>query len=134
MNNYLEQIHKFGLKDTKQRQQVYKCIKDSRYPLSAIEVYNILKDVDLATVHRTLNTFVQINLIEWNSFLDEEKKYSLKTKKHIHIITCKKCGKTAMFDTCFIKSFEKDILKKTGYKVLEHQIQFLGLCSLCRSK
>jgi Fur family ferric uptake transcriptional regulator len=134
MNYYIEQLRKFGLRDTKQRKQVFEILKKSEYPLSANEIHNYLDKIDLATIHRTLNTFIEIHLIEWNNVYDEGKKYSLKTGKHSHIITCKKCGKTAMFDTCFIDSFEKIILQKTGFKVLEHQIQFFGLCLTCRSK
>lgn len=134
MNDYIEHLKKFGLKNTTQRQQVYDVLADSKYPMSATDIHKSLNNVDLATVHRTLNTFVGIDLIEWNNFSDEGKKFSLKIKGHSHIITCKNCGKTAVFHICFIENFEKHILKKTGFKVLEHQLQFLGLCSSCRSK
>ena len=131
---YSEIIHKYGLRDTSKRKKVYETLSKSKYPLSAIEIHERLNNVDLATIHRALNTFVKLDLIEWNNFLNEGKKYSLKTKRHNHIISCKRCGKKAIFDVCFIKSFERDIKEKTGFEVLEHQLQFIGLCTSCRSK
>jgi len=134
MDYYLEKLRKFKLRDTIQRRHIYEVLMKSKYPLSAIEIHGRLSEIDLATIHRALNTFIKLDLIEWNNFFEEGKKYSLKMKSHNHVITCKKCGKTAIFDICFIDSFEKNILKRTGFQVLEHQLQFSGLCSLCRNK
>lgn len=134
MKDYLKKIKIYRLRDTLQRQEIYKFIKKTKYPLSANDIHKHLKWIDLATIHRTLKTFEKIELIELNNFIKETKKYSIKSKKHQHIIVCKYCGKTILLDFCLLKFFESKIQKKTGFNILEHQLQFLGICNNCKDK
>jgi len=132
MKEYLKIIKEHHLRNTSQRQNIYDHLKKSKIPQSAFDIHQKLKNIDLATIHRTLKTFEKIELIELNNFIGDVKKYSIKTKTHFHTIKCKNCSRTILIDFCLIEKFEKFIYKKYGFKILEHQLQFFGLCNNCQ--
>ncbi|WP_182188508.1 Fur family transcriptional regulator [Pectinatus frisingensis] len=110
--------------------------------LSAEDVHYILRDKDydigLATVYRSLELLADINILQKNDFGDGCRRYELNTAspnahQHHHLI-CVKCGKVNEFADDLLDDLEADIMKKSNFKITDHQVTFYGYCSECQKK
>ncbi|MDI6765145.1 MAG: transcriptional repressor, partial [Thermodesulfobacteriota bacterium] len=60
-------------------------------------------------------------------------KYKLcEMEDHHHHIVCKKCGDVVELDFCNISEWSKKVMESTGYQVTDHQLNFYGLCKICK--
>ena len=110
--------------------------------LSAEDVYGALRDkssdVGLATVYRTLELLVQLGILQRMEFGDGCSRYEVNTidptRHHHHHLICTQCGKVEEFDDDLLENLEQDISKKTGFRVVDHQVKFFGVCKECQAK
>ena len=110
--------------------------------LSADEVYKILdgqgQDIGLATVYRSLDLLAGLDILQKMEFGDGCSRYEIKTMtpdehQHHHMI-CLKCKKVYEFQEDLLDKLEKDISKKSGFKIVDHQAIFYGYCKNCQKK
>ena len=108
--------------------------------LSADEVYKILdgqgQDIGLATVYRSLDLLAGLDILQKMEFGDGCSRYEIKTMtpdehQHHHMI-CLKCKKVYEFQEDLLDKLEKDISKKSGFKIVDHQAIFYGYCKKCQ--
>jgi Fur family ferric uptake transcriptional regulator len=95
-------------------------------------------------VYRTLELLVQRGMVFKFDFGDGRARYELSESPkgigHHHHLICTGCGRIVDY-TDFIKE-EKELLKKTerglakkyNFHIMNHLIQFYGLCSQCVSR
>ena len=66
-NNYDNFLKKIGLKVTKGRRAIIKILRENEKPMTYEEVFKKLRineyDLDISTVYRTLETFVQKDVL-----------------------------------------------------------------------
>lgn len=126
-------LKKNNLKLTKQRKLVYEIISDNEEEAT---LKNIIKKcenkLNITTVYRILENFLEKNLIEKKIDLNKNIYYETKPQEHIHYINCIKCHNKTKIDTEEIKTFEQKVSK--GYKVISHDIEFTGICKNCIKK
>ncbi|SMB97891.1 ferric uptake regulator, Fur family [Thermanaeromonas toyohensis ToBE] len=145
MENQLEEIykklHEQDYKITPQRQVILKAfLNNAKEHLSAEEVYNIVKgqypDIGLATVYRTLDLLVDLDILQRINFGDGRARYefSSRAEHHHHHLICLACGKVLEFDHDLLESLENFITKKTDFQITDHQLKFFGYCRECREK
>ncbi|MCI5839958.1 MAG: transcriptional repressor [Peptoniphilaceae bacterium] len=136
----MEKIEKI-LKDnhitvTQKRISILKILGKIDNPISAEELLEKAKienfDLDLSTVYRNLNKFVEKDVVIQYSSINGTNYYQLKSKKHKHILTCVKCGKTIALDHCPVESLEKSLEMQTNFTILNHNLEFLGICPECK--
>lgn len=110
--------------------------------LSAEDVHYILRDkgydIGLATVYRSLELLSDLSILQKNDFGDGCRRYELNTAtanahQHHHLI-CVSCGKVAEFADDLLDELEDDIMKKSNFKITDHQVTFYGYCSKCQKK
>lgn len=110
--------------------------------LSAEDVHYILRDkhydIGLATVYRSLELLSSLLLLHKNDFGDGCHRYELNTAtanahQHHHLI-CMKCGKVTEFADDLLEDLEADIMKKSHFKIVDHQVTFYGYCEECQKK
>ncbi len=110
--------------------------------LSAEDVHYILRDkgydIGLATVYRSLELLSELAILQKNDFGDGCRRYELNTAnpdahRHHHLI-CLKCGKVAEFADDLLEDLEVDIMEKSKFKILDHQVTFYGYCSKCQKQ
>lgn len=109
--------------------------------LSAEEVFYLVKEkqleMGLATVYRTLDLLAELEILERLDFGEGKKRYefrsALEIHQHHHLI-CLKCGEIFEFDEDLLETLEQEIATKSGFKILNHQLKFYGLCGPCFSK
>lgn len=110
--------------------------------LSAEEIHDILKkksaDIGLATVYRALELLCgkEIGILQKIEFGDGCSRYELNvtepnTHQHHHLI-CTSCKKVTEFSEDMLDALEDDIHKKCGFRVVDHQVKFFGLCEECQ--
>jgi len=141
IDNTVEKELKFVLNSksqrvTGQRLEVLRILKESRGPLTISEIHGKLKkkNMDLATVYRTINLFNEYRIVNEIDFKDEFKRYELiYDRNHHHHIVCRKCRSVEDVDTCILDDLEK-FLSEKGYTEITHSLEFFGICRICREK
>ncbi len=112
--------------------------------LSAKEIYSYLykshPGIGMTTVYRTLDLLARMGLVTKLVLGDGQSRYEFKSsdrEKHHHHLLCTKCGKIIDYSEFLdeelelIRKTEKKLEKKYNFKILDHNIEFLGLCEKC---
>lgn len=110
--------------------------------LSAEEVYNLVKikapDVGLATVYRTLELFMDFDIIHGMDFGDGRKRYEFGSLgsdgHHHHHLICTRCGRIIEVDEDLLDDLEKRVGRDHNFKVENHQLKIFGVCGECIAK
>ena len=130
-----------GLKVTNQRLLVLETIAD--HPgehLTAEEIYELVKDkyseIGLATIYRTVQVLVELNVIDKVSFDDGFVRYELGNaaevkRHHHHHAICKKCGKVLSFEGDLLETLEQALYDTAGFTVTDHEVKLTGYCRDC---
>lgn len=127
-----------GLKYTEQREIILEVLLNAPGHLSAEDVYNEVKlnhpdsNIGIATVYRALGFLEEVRLITSISFGTDGKKYETNTKSHHDHLICTECGKIVEFMDEEIEKRQEKIAQENGFKVTNHVMQLLGLCSNCK--
>jgi Fur family ferric uptake transcriptional regulator len=104
-------------------------------------LYRLYPGIGLTTVYRTLELLFQLGFVQKVSSGDGQSRYELKSgdkEDHHHHIICTKCGKIIDYrdfvqeELELIKKTEEALAKKHDFLILDHNIEFLGLCKNCR--
>jgi Fur family ferric uptake transcriptional regulator len=108
--------------------------------LSPEEIHQLVKqkqpDTGIATVYRTLQLFDELDIAHKLNFGDGCYRYEITREsghQHHHLI-CLKCGKVREFDDDLLEQLEKDVEKKSNFKVVDHRLKFFGYCKDCKQK
>ena len=86
----------------------------------------------LATVYKTLDTFVQHGLVQQLNLGEDSYRYDADTSKHSHI-QCTKCK--AVMDLPMLQNvtgLRNEVQTTTGFKLSHEQLYFYGLCPSCQ--
>jgi Fur family ferric uptake transcriptional regulator len=137
-----------GYRLTVPREAILDVLSSTNKHLSAEDVYlsvhKVYPNIGLTTVYRTLELLVEIGLVFKFDFGDGRARYELaegpKGTRHHHHLVCTDCGRVIDY-TDFIddelellSQTEKGLSKKFDFKIMNHLIQFYGLCSDCRDR
>lgn len=126
---------------TKQRQAILDTLKETKSHPDANWVYGkVIKkipNISLGTVYRNLNILSEECLVNELTFQPGLSRYDADTKPHHHIM-CIKCFKIddIEFKTdCDVNSdLKQQLIKDLGYKDLNCEILFKGICKDCKEK
>ena len=127
------------------RETILELLSRSSKHMSAKEIYASLyrmyPGIGLTTVYRTLDLLVRMGLINKFTFGDGQSRYEFKSGKkneHHHHFLCTKCGRIIDYSDFIdeelelVKKTEETLSKKHNFKVLDHNIEFYGLCEKCQ--
>lgn len=126
-----------NLRITKQRKLILETLLGFPNPLSAEEIFNLIKDeirLDLSTVYRNLNTLEENEILLKTTDLDSISYYQINNDKHKHFITCTSCHKKFIIENCPVHSLEEKIEDETGFILTGHNFEFTGICPDCQRK
>ncbi len=133
-----------GLKVTSQRMVVLKALaRNPEKHLTAEEIYEIVKvdnpEIGLATVYRTVQLLLELELIERINLDDGYVRYEIGDMeeephhRHHHLI-CLKCGSVSAFQDDMLESLENSVMSSTGFQVTDHEVKLYGYCADCLRK
>lgn len=133
-----------GLKVTSQRMVVLEALAlNPEKHLTAEEIYEIVKvdnpEIGLATVYRTVQLLLELELIERINLDDGYVRYEIGDMeeephhRHHHLI-CLKCGSVSAFQDDMLESLETSVMSSTGFQVTDHEVKLYGYCADCLRK
>ena len=144
---FKEALRQRGLKVTSQRLQVLETIAD--HPgehLTAEDIYGLARErvpeIGLATIYRTLQVLVELQVIDKISFDDGFARYELRqaageeglSRHHHHHAICSRCGAVYSFEEDLLDNLEESLLERLGFLVLDHEVKLFGYCKSCREQ
>ena len=127
-----------GIKFSQQRLLIYSLLNNKREPISADDIYlDLIKNddsnINISTVYRILTLFTKKGLvIKSNLNIDGKATFEINHKEHRHHLICVKCGKIIPISGCPLKEYEKALVKRTNYIILEHNLEIRGICPECQ--
>ena len=112
--------------------------ENTKNHLSAEDVYAEVKkthpEIGFATIYRTLDLFAELDILQKIDFGDGRARYEFSQSDvhHHHHLICLKCHAVAEFDDDLLDSLEAEIARKSGFKIVDHQLKFYGYCERCK--
>lgn len=136
----LTNLRNKGERITAVRKAIIEILSAADQPMSVANLLEQLKkkklEVNKTTVYRQLELLLYHDTVREIRFHDRSARYELAFgNDHHHHLVCIKCHKTE--DVSFeedLERQEKVILQKNKFKVLQHSLEFFGLCSRCQKK
>ncbi|MBP7811535.1 MAG: transcriptional repressor [Candidatus Moranbacteria bacterium] len=135
--DFLSELQGRGFRLTKARKAVVAFLNRIDAPQSIPEISEALRKMGLVfnktTVYRELAFLVREGIAKEVRVSDEKRYYELVGEHHHHTI-CVRCGDIQ--DVLFQENLlhvEREISERDGFRVLEHSLEFFGLCSKCKS-
>ncbi len=136
LRNELKKRH---LRITSQREAVLSIFLDNRGEhLTADEVYEKLayknSHISKATIYRTVELLEKMGFLTKVNFNDGFERYEVKEIgiHHHHHLICTECGRIYEVEEDLLEDLEKAIERRTGFKIMDHQLNFYGLCPDCQ--
>jgi len=125
-----------GLKNTKNRQLIFECLKNLNKPITAEELYFLLKDkkIDLSTIYRTLNSFYDNGIVKKEVNSSKKNIFMINNNDDSHVLVCKICHKRVPLKGCPYHKVNKNIEKKTGFIVEDQNTEIYGICPDCQKQ
>lgn len=128
-----------GYKLTAQRECILGIIiKNRDKHLTVDEIYKYVyeenKTIGIATVYRTILLFEELGVLSKLIFDDRVIRYELSSfdEKHTHHhLICVKCNKIMEVKEDLLEELEKRVEMKYKFKILDHNLKILGICSKC---
>ncbi|AJY77610.1 Fur family transcriptional regulator [Paenibacillus beijingensis] len=130
-----------GHKLTMQREATMRVlIEHEEAHMTAEDVYMHLKqtcpDIGLATVYRTLELLSEIQIVEKVNFGDGAARFDLRSSDrahHHHHMICRECGQVEEIHEDWLLAMESRVEREYGFTVIDHRLDFQGICASCRS-
>ncbi len=126
MKNIHDILMAAGYKITVPRELILNKLSKEHKPISARSLHKKVKDINLASIYRTLNLFEELHIVNIE-LVNKEKFYCLANEPHHHII-CQKCGH--MEEIACTHSFNN--IK--NFSNIHHQLTLSGLCDKCNKR
>lgn len=126
-----------NMRMTRQRKVVLEEVRRLADHPSAEEVYEGVRKqlprVSLGTVYRNLEILSELGEIQKLELGGTLKRFDWNTKKHYHI-RCINCDRVDDAPMGFMDHVETALDDTTGYQIMGHRLEFLGLCPECLEK
>jgi Fur family ferric uptake transcriptional regulator len=135
-----QQLNSEGYKLTPQREATVRVLLENEADhLSAEDVFMLVKEkapeIGLATVYRTLELLSELHVVEKMNFGDGVARYDLRndsTRHHHHHLICVQCGSVQEIMEDWLIDLEQRLITDFYFKVLDHRLDFQGICRNCQ--
>jgi len=88
----------------------------------------------LATIYKTVTLLKQLNEVLELGFSNSGNRYDgNRPYPHPHVI-CIKCNKIVDPDLDSLDEMKKEVALETNFKILNHRLDFFGICSNCMAE
>jgi Fur family ferric uptake transcriptional regulator len=120
---------------TRQRAIILDTLAKSKNHLTADEIYERVRPkmphISLGTVYRNLDFLCEQGLINKLELGGNMRRYECRMECHYHV-RCIECGKVEDIEFATDKPLEEIIGLECEYEIIEHQLEFIGICPSCR--
>ena len=137
LNQMLSKLKEYDFRLTPQRLAVLKVLAVSEGHPTVERIYETVRaefpTTSIATIYKTVNLLKQLNEVLELGFPDGSNRYDgNKPYPHPHVI-CTKCKKIIDPNLGSLKDLTKEVIKETGFQILNHRVDFFGTCRDCQS-
>jgi len=138
LEELVARLREQGHRLTPQRMAVLKTLVTNEEHLSVEQIYDRVR-VDfpmtsLATIYKTVAVLKEMGEVLELGFSDGSNRYDgSKPYPHPHLI-CIKCKNIVDIDISTLDALSQKIAQKTGYRIVNHRLDFFGICPQCREK
>lgn len=122
---------------TRQRRVILEELQKVTTHPTADQVYAMVRKriprISLATVYRNLDLMAQAGLISKLERAGSRMRFDGNPANHYHI-RCIRCYRVDDLPAGTVMVIEEEVEKKTGYRVIGHQLEYNGICPACREQ
>ncbi len=131
-------LRKKGCRLTPQRLAFLKIIARGDEHRSVDQIYGLIKidfpTTSLATIYKTLSLLKDLGEVLELNFPNLGSRYDGNNPcSHPHVI-CTRCGQILDPEFKELAEVSLEMAKKTGYRIIHHQMNFFGLCPQCQKE
>lgn len=128
-----EQIHRM----TRQRRVILEKLREMNSHPSAEEIFAVVRRklprISLGTVYRNLEILSELGEIQKLELGGSLMRFDGRTEKHYHM-RCINCDRVDDAPMGFMENMETSLRGATEFKIMDHRLEFLGLCPVCMEK
>ena len=137
LNEMVQTLKDRGCRITPQRMAVLKVLAEGEDHLSADQIYRQIKvdlpTTSLATVYKTLELLKDVGQVLELRVGEGGSRYDgVHVAPHPHLI-CTSCGEILDLEIDVPKEIPLRVMEETGYKIVNHRLDFYGLCQKCQA-
>ncbi|MEF8824331.1 MAG: transcriptional repressor [Desulfohalobiaceae bacterium] len=134
----IQKFKEHGFKMTPQRRAIVDVLAKSEDHPSVEDIHAQLKEVyptmSLATVYKNVSLVKSLGEVLELGFPDGSNRYDgNKPDPHPHVI-CIRCKKVVDPDLASLDEMKKEVAAETDFTILNHRLDFFGLCNDCMHK
>jgi len=134
----IQKLRDNGQKITPQRLAIVKILAKSKGHPSVEDIHGEIKKnfptMSLATVYRNIVLIKSLGEVLELGFPDGSNRYDgNKPYPHPHVI-CIKCKKVVDSNLGSLDDLKDEVAVETNFKILNHRLDFFGICSNCMGK
>lgn len=133
--NLAEKLKRAGYKLTRPRQAVIAVLENHHDHLNHEQILaegrQYYSGLSRATVYRTMELLVNLNLVRPVYLHDPSQRFVSATGGHHHLV-CTRCHRTIEFSECPSVNLMAELSQKYGFEIHSHLLEFQGLCQQCR--
>jgi Fur family transcriptional regulator, peroxide stress response regulator len=138
LESMLKKLRKHRFRVTPQRIAVLEVLISSREHPTVERIFEEVKSdfptISLATVYKTVTLLKELNEVLELGFPDGSNRYDGNNPyPHPHAI-CIQCKKIVDPDLCGLTNMTSELKRETGFKILNHRLDFFGICPGCQKK
>jgi len=131
-------LKKKGYRSVPARKEILNLLIKIKRPLSSLDIQKLLSKkkifVHKTTVYRQLAFFKEQKLVQEVQFSDRIKRYEMTPDTHHHHIICIDCKSIENIELKNDLNAEENLIIKTkDFKVLDHSLEFYGICRKCQT-
>jgi Fur family peroxide stress response transcriptional regulator len=136
IDTLVKQMQAAGHRMTPQRQAVLEILTNSDTHPTVDQIYERVR-IDFpmtsrATIYKTISLAKEMGVVMELEFSQGSNRYDGKRPyPHPHVI-CTKCKQVMDADDFEIADLKQQIIRKTGYRIVNHRIDFFGICPDCQ--
>ena len=136
LETMIKKLKELDFRLTPQRLAVLKILAESTGHPSVEDIFKQVKPnfptTSLATIYKTVNLLKEIGEVVELDFSEQSNRYDgNRPYPHPHLI-CTKCKTIMDPDMATVEDLSKELARKTGYEILNHRLDFFGICPRCQ--
>lgn len=133
----LRECRSHGLRLTRGLKDVIRVLANQNNPISLSQLSehpDLGPHYDASTLYRVIFRIQEIGIVRRIGFHGRAAHFILRAPgMHSHFLVCRSCGDVRELNIdCPVHELDKQIEKSTGFKNLEHDLSFYGVCKKCR--
>jgi len=125
-----------SLRMTRQRQVIMEELRATDQHPSADDLHGRVKQklprISLGTVYRNLEILTELGEIQTIALAGSLKRFDGIPQNHYHM-RCVNCDRLVDAPMEVIDSLERALQEKTEFRILDHQLEFTGICPDCQA-